>query len=69
MLKKIYVTGMDDDATAAKVDAAVKSVAGVSSVTATPAKCQVAVEFDDGTAGIEDAINNAISGQGVIVVG
>ena len=32
MQKKIYVTGMDDDAAAAKVDAAVKAVAGVTNV-------------------------------------
>lgn len=69
MLKKIYVAGMDDDATAAKVNDAVKGIAGVTSVVATPAKCQVAVDFDEATAGIEDAVNNAISSCGVIVVG
>lgn len=69
MQKKIYVTGMDDDAIAAKVDAAVKAVAGVSSVTATPAKCQVFVEFDDGAAGVADAITAAINSTGVTVLG
>ena len=69
MQKKIYVTGMDDDAQASKVDAAVKAVAGVSDCVASTAKCQVCVDFDEGTAGIEDAINAAISSAGVIVLG
>lgn len=69
MQKKIYVTGMDDDAVAAKVDAAVKAVAGVASVVSTPAKCQVCVEFDDSVAGAADAINAAISSAGVSVLG
>lgn len=68
MQKKIYVTGMDDDACAAKVDAAVKGVAGVTNVVSAAAKCQVCVDFDEGTAGIEDAINNAISSCGVVVL-
>lgn len=69
MQKKIYVTGMDDDAAAAKVDAAVKAVAGVTNVVSTAAKCQVFVDFDEGTAGIEDAINAAINSTGVIALG
>lgn len=69
MQKKIYVTGMDDDAAAAKVDAAVKAVAGVTNVVSTAAKCQVYVDFDEGTAGIEDAINAAINSTGVIALG
>ena len=69
MQKKIYVTGMDDDAAAAKVDAAVKAVAGVTNVDSTAAKCQVCVDFDEGTAGIEDAINAAINSTGVIALG
>lgn len=68
MQKKIYVTGMDD-AAAAKVDAAVKAVAGVTNVVSTVAKCQVCVDFDEGTAGIEDAINAAINSTGVIALG
>ncbi len=64
MQKKIYVTGMDDDAQAAKVDAAVKAVAGVTNVVSTAAKCQVCVDFDEGTAGIEDAITAAINSTG-----
>lgn len=69
MQKKIYVAGMDDDAAAGKVDEAVKAVAGVTSVVSTAAKCQVCVDFDEGTAGIEDAINNAIASAGVTVLG
>lgn len=69
MQKKIYVAGMDDDGTAAKVDEAVKAVAGVTSVSSVAAKCQVCVDFDEGAAGIEDAINNAISSAGVTVLG
>lgn len=69
MQKKIYVTGMDDDAAAAKVDAAVKAVAGVTNAVSTAAKCQVCVDFDEGTAGIEDAINAAINSTGVIALG
>jgi len=68
MQKKIYVAGMDDDASAANVDAAVKAVAGVTAVVSTAAKCQVCVDFDEGVAGIEDAINAAISSTGVMVL-
>lgn len=68
MQKKIYVAGMDDDASAAKVDAAVKTVSGVTAVVSTAAKCQVCVDFDEGVTGIEDAINNAISSTGVMVL-
>ena len=67
MQKKIYVAGMDDDATAAKVDAAVKAVAGVTACVSTAAKCQVCVDYDD--AGAEAAINDAISSVGVMVLG
>lgn len=69
MQKKIYVTGMDDDSTAAKVDEAVKAVAEVASVVSSAAKCQVCVDFDESVAGIEDAINNAIGSTGVIALG
>lgn len=68
MQKKIYVSGMFDSDTAGKVDSAVKGVAGVTSVVANPDKSQVLVDFDEGTAGIEDAINKAISGAGVEVL-
>ena len=69
MQKKIYVTGMDDDAAASKVDNAIKAVAGVINCVASAAKCQVCVDFDESTAGIEDAINNAINSTGVMVLG
>lgn len=69
MQKKIYVAGMFDADTASKVDAAVKGVAGVTNVVANPDKSQVLVDFDEGTAGIEDAINGAISSTGVEVLG
>ncbi|MBQ9538879.1 MAG: heavy metal transporter [Treponema sp.] len=68
MQKKIYVTGLDDDSIAAKVDAAVKAVAGVTGASSTVAKCQVCVDFDESTAGIEDAINAAIASAGVTVL-
>ncbi len=68
MQKKIYVTGLDDDSIAAKVDAAVKAVAGVSGAVSTVAKCQVCVDYDDAAAGIEDAINAAIASAGVTVL-
>lgn len=66
MQKKIYVAGMFDDDTAAKVDAAVKAVAGVASVKADPAKSQVLVDYGDTSC--EAAINAAISGTGVEVL-
>lgn len=69
MQKKIYVAGMDDDGTASKVDAAVKTIAGVTNVVSSAAKCQVCVDFDESNAGIEDAINAAISSVGVTVLG
>jgi copper chaperone len=69
MQKKIYVTGMDDAGAASKVDAAVKAVAGVTNCVASVEKCQVCVDFDEGTAGIEDAISAAIGSAGVIVLG
>ncbi len=68
MQKKIYVTGLDDDSIAAKVDAAVKAVSGVSGAVSTVAKCQVCVDFDESAAGIEDAINAAIASAGVTVL-
>jgi len=66
MQKKIYVVGMDDEATASKVDAAVKAVAGVNSVTESLEKCQVLVDCDDGA---EQAVNVAIESVGVTVLG
>ncbi len=69
MQKKIYVDGMFDPDTAAKVKAAVSGVAGVASCDANPDKSQVLVDFDEGVGGIEDAINNAISSTGIAVLG
>ena len=69
MQKKIYVAGMFDSDSASKVDQAVKGVQGVTNVVANPDKSQVLVDFDEGTAGIEDAINAAISSAGVDVLG
>ncbi|MBQ1181139.1 MAG: cation transporter [Treponema sp.] len=68
MQKKIYVAGMFDDDTAAKVGDAVKVVSGVTNVVANASKAQVLVDFDEGVAGIEDAINKAISSTGVDVL-
>ncbi len=68
MQKKIYVVGMFDDGTASKVQTAVSAVAGVTNVVANVDKSQVLVDFDEG-AGVEDAINAAISGAGVDVIG
>lgn len=67
MQKKIYVVGMFDDGTAGKVQDAVKAVAGVTNVVANCEKSQVLVDYDD--ASQEDAINAAISGCGVDVLG
>ncbi|MCI6810564.1 MAG: heavy-metal-associated domain-containing protein [Spirochaetia bacterium] len=67
MQKKIYVVGMFDDGTAAKVQDAVKGVASVTNVVANCEKSQVLVDYDD--AGAEDAINAAISSCGVDVIG
>ena len=69
MQKKIYVDGMFDPAVAAKVDSAVKAVAGVSNCAANPDKSQVLVDFDESVGGIEDAINAAISSTGIAVLG
>lgn len=66
MQKKIYVVGMDDAATADKVNEAVKAVAGVTGVTVSLEKCQVLVDYDSAS---DDAINSAISSTGVTVLG
>ena len=67
MQKKIYVVGMFDDGTAGKVQDAVKAVASVTNVVANCEKSKVLVDYDN--AGAEDAINAAISGCGVDVIG
>ena len=67
MQKKIYVVGMFDEGTAGKVQAAVAAVAGVTNAVANCEKSQVLVDYDD--AGAEAAINAAITGCGVDVIG
>ena len=69
MQKKIYVAGLFDDDTASKVNAAVNAVAGVTSCASNASKAQVLVDFDESVAGIEDAINAAISSTNVEVLG
>ena len=69
MQKKIYVAGMFDDDSAKKVGESVSAVAGVTSCTANAMKAQVLVDFDEGVAGIEAAINSAIESNGVQVLG
>ena len=69
MQKKIYVVGMFDADTAAKVQSTVAAVGGVTNTVANCDKSQVLVDFDEGTAGVEDAINAAISSCGVDVIG
>lgn len=65
MQKKIYVAPFDDGCVA-KIEAAVKAVAGVTNCVASPDKCQVCVDFDGAD---EAAINSAISSAGVDVLG
>lgn len=69
MQKKIYVVGMFDDDTASKVQAAVSAVPGVNSCATSTEKSQVLVDLDDSASGAEDAVNAAISGTGVEVIG
>ena len=65
MQEKIYVVGMFDAETCAKVDAAVKAVAGVSNCVSNAEKSQVLVDFD----GVdEQTINAAIASTGVEVI-
>ena len=66
MQKKIYVAGMFDGDTAKKVEDAVRAVSGVTSVTASPDKAQVLVDYGDD--GVLSAINAAISALGVDVL-
>ena len=66
MQKKIYVAGMFDGDTAKKVEDAVRAVSGVTSVTTSPEKAQVLVDYADD--GVLAAINSAISALGVDVL-
>ena len=67
MQKKIYVAGMFDGDTAKKVEDAVRAISGVTSVTASPEKAQVLVDYADD--GVLAAINSAISALGIDVLG
>ena len=66
MQKKIYVAGMFDGDTAKKVEDAVRAVSGVTSVTASPDKAQVLVDYGDEA--VLSAINAAISALGIDVL-
>ena len=66
MQKKIYVAGMFDGDTAKKVEDAVRAVSGVTSVTASPDKAQVLVDY--GNEAVLTAINAAISALGIDVL-
>ncbi|EPF27562.1 hypothetical protein HMPREF1221_00376 [Treponema socranskii subsp. paredis ATCC 35535] len=66
MQKKIYVAGMFDGDTAKKVEDAVRAVSGVTSVTASPDKAQVLVDYGDES--VLPAINAAISALGIDVL-
>lgn len=65
MQKKIYVVGMFDPDTCAKVEAAVKAISGVTNCVANSDKSQVLVDFDGAD---ETAINSAIASTGVDVL-
>ena len=67
MQKKIYVAGMFDGDTAKKVEDAVRAVSGVTSVTASPDKAQVLVDYADDA--VLAAVNSAISALGIDVLG
>ena len=66
MQKKIYVAGMFDGDTAKKVEDAVRALSGVASVTASPDKAQVLVDYGDEA--VLTAINAAISALGIDVL-
>jgi copper chaperone len=50
------------------VNNAVSAISGVTSCSANATKAQVLVDFDEGTAGIEDAITAAITACGYDVL-
>ena len=66
MQKKIYVAGMFDGDTAKKVEDAVRAISGVTSVTASPDKAQVLVDYADDA--VLAAVNSAISALGIDVL-
>lgn len=67
MEKKIYVVGMEESIEE-KINTTVSGVSGVTSCVANTSKCQVLVNFDESVAGIEAAIDVAISSCGVDVL-
>ena len=67
MQKKIYVVGMFDGDTAKKVEDAVRAVNGVTSVTASPDKAQVLVDYGDEA--VVQLVNAAITSLGIDVLG
>jgi len=66
--KKIYVAGMLDEKSEESVNQAVSAITGVTSCTASAMKAQVLVDYDETVAGVEDAINQAISSVGLEVL-
>lgn len=68
MQKKIYVAGMLDEKSEESVNQAVSAITGVTSCTASAMKAQVLVDYDETVAGVEDAINQAISSVGLEVL-
>ena len=68
MEKKIYVVGMEESIEG-NINTAVAAVQGATSCVANTSKCQVLVNFDESVAGIEAAIDAAISSCGVDVLG
>ena len=68
MQKKIYVAGMLDEKGEESVNQAVSAITGVTSCTASAMKAQVLVDYDETVAGVEDAINKAISSVGLEVL-
>lgn len=69
MQRKIYVAGMMCEECEKKVNAAVSAVAGIANCVANASKAQVLVDYDENTAGIDDAISAAIESCGYTVLG
>jgi hypothetical protein len=67
MDKKIYVVGIEESMES-NINSAVCAIAGVSNCVANTMKCQVLVSFDESVAGIEEAIDSAISSCGVDIL-
>lgn len=68
MQRKIYVAGMLDEKGEESVNQAVSAITGVTSCTASVMKAQVLVDYDETVAGVEDAINQAISSVGLEIL-